>query len=416
MSSNPAAATGARGFSGASSANAPGLAEPEFAPWPRFSAEEIAKVGEVMASGKVNYWTGTEVREFEVEFARYAGAHHAIGLANGTLALDLALAVADLEPGDEVIVTPRSFVASASCVVNAGLTPVFADVDPDTQNLSAETVAAAIGPRTRAVIVVHLAGMPADMDPIVALAERRGLFVIEDCAQAHGARYRGRSVGTIGRVGTWSFCQDKIMTTGGEGGMVTTDDPALWERMWSLKDHGKNRERMLEPNPEPGKFKWVHDSFGTNFRMLEMQAAIGRVQLRALDDWKASRNANAAALRDELSRHAGLRVPVVPEGAEPCYYKCYAFLADGTEDVERTRDRFVRAVIARGVPCFVGSCPEIYRERAFASRGLGPARRLPVAKALGESSVMFLVHPGLEGDAIERTRDAIGAVARECLG
>lgn len=388
----------------------------EFAPWPRFSEEEIASVGAVMTSGKVNYWTGEEVRRFEAEFAEYVGTRHAIGLANGTLALDLALAAADLSPGDEVVVTPRSFIASASCVVNAGLRPVFADVDADTQNLTAETIEAVIGPRTRAVIVVHLAGVPADMDPIMALAERHDLFVIEDCAQAHGARYGGRSVGSIGHVGAWSFCQDKIMTTGGEGGMITTDDSALWDRMWSMKDHGKNRERMAQPNAEPGKFRWVHDSFGTNFRMLEMQGSVGRVQLRRLDDWRARRNANARAIRTQAEHHPALRVPAVPDAAEPSYYKCYLFVDTALDDVERRRDALVAGISARGVPCFVGSCPEIYRERAFADSGLAPSRRLPVARALGESSVMFLVHPGLEGAAMDHACETLDVVARECLG
>ena len=192
-----------------------------FSAWPSFTQEEADAVSRVVLSNKVNYWTGQECREFEKEFAVWAGTQYAVALANGTLALDVALKALNIGPGDEVIVTPRTFLASVSCVVTAGATPVFADVDLNTQNLSAETIAAAITPNTKAVIVVHLAGMPADMDPIMALAQQHGFYVIEDCAQAHGAKYKGRSVGSIGHIGAWSFCQDKIMTTGGEGGMVT---------------------------------------------------------------------------------------------------------------------------------------------------------------------------------------------------
>ena len=198
-----------------------------FSPWPSFTVEEADAARAVLLSNKVNYWTGTECRNFETEFAAWCGTAHAVALANGTLALDVALKALGIGPGDEVVVTPRTFMASISCVVTAGATPVFADVDPDSGNLTAATIAAVLTPRTRAVIVVHLAGWPCDMDPIMALADQHGLKVIEDCAQAHGARYKGRSVGCMGHVGAWSFCQDKIMTTGGEGGMVTTNDAEI---------------------------------------------------------------------------------------------------------------------------------------------------------------------------------------------
>ena len=175
----------------------------------------------------MNYWTGQEGREFEREFASFAGTEFAIAVGNGTLALDLALRGFGIGPGDEVIVTPRTFLASATAVINAGAIPVFADVDPDTQNITPDTVAAVITQKTKAVVCVHLAGWPCDMDGMMALAEKRGLFIIEDCAQAHGATYKGRPVGGLGHVGCWSFCQDKIMSTGGEGGMVTCNDLSL---------------------------------------------------------------------------------------------------------------------------------------------------------------------------------------------
>ncbi|WP_257550914.1 DegT/DnrJ/EryC1/StrS aminotransferase family protein [Sphingopyxis sp. DBS4] len=261
-----------------------------FAPWPSFTEEEVDAVAAVLRSNRVNYWTGEECRLFEREFAAWSDCEYAIALANGTLALDLALhglrvgAVNGGSADDEVIVTPRTFLASVSCVINAGARPVFADVDADSGNISVATIAPVLSDWTRAIIVVHLGGWPADMDPIMALAEPRGIKVIEDCAQAHGARYRGRSVGSIGHAGAWSFCQDKIMTTGGEGGMLTCNDRDLWSRMWSFKDHGKSWEAVYERAHPPG-FRWVHESIGTNWRMLEMQGAIGRIQLRRMADW-----------------------------------------------------------------------------------------------------------------------------------
>ncbi|ESQ99723.1 hypothetical protein F753_08970 [Stutzerimonas chloritidismutans AW-1] len=283
-----------------------------FSPWPSFSEEEANAVRDVILSNKVNYWTGQECREFEKEFAVWAGTEHAIALANGTVALDVALQALGIGAGDEVVVTPRTFLASVSSIVNAGAVPVFAEVDRDSQNITAETIRAVLTPRTKAVICVHLAGWPCDMDPIMALANEHDLKVIEDCAQAHGARYKERSVGSIGHVGAWSFCQDKIMTTGGEGGMVTTNDRELWSKMWSIKDHGKSWEAVYEREHAPG-FRWLHESFGTNWRMMEMQAVIGRIQLRRMPDWHATRLANCERIWAVAETLKGLRVPEVPQ-------------------------------------------------------------------------------------------------------
>ena len=393
-----------------------------FSPWPSFTTEEADAVRDVLLSNKVNYWTGTECREFEKEYAAWAGTRYAVALANGTLALDVALHALGIGPGDEVVVTPRTFIASVSCVVNAGATPVFADVDPDSGNLSAETIARVLTPRTRAVICVHLAGWPCDMDPIMALAEQHGLKVIEDCAQAHGARYKGRSVGSIGHVGAWSFCQDKIMTTGGEGGMVTTNDEALWRDMWSFKDHGKSYAAVYEREHPPG-FRWLHEGFGTNWRMLEMQAAVGRIQLRRMAAWTAAREAHAEAILAVCRRHAVLRVPEFRCNAAKCdpgcaarsgcvhaQYKCYAYVNPERLAEGWSRDRIAAEINARGVPCYQGSCSEVYLERAFDGTGWRPAARLPVAQALGETSLMFLVHPTLTAAEIDQTCKVVDEV------
>ena len=391
-----------------------------FSPWPSFTEEEVDAVSRVLRSNRVNYWTGEECRAFEREFAAWAGTEHAIALANGTVALDLALQGLGIGPGDEVVVTPRTFLASVSSVVNAGARPVFADVDPDSGNITAETIAAVLTPRTRAVIPVHLGGWPCDMDPIMELAERHGLHVIEDCAQAHGAVYKGRPVGSIGHVGAWSFCQDKIMTTGGEGGMVTTNDRALWERMWAYKDHGKSHAAVYERQHPPG-FRWLHESFGTNWRMIEMQAAIGRIQLRHMDAWRAARNANAAALRaflKDFSDSGGiLRLPVLNQ-PESChaFYKFYLYIREHKLAEGWSRDRVIAEVNSRGVPCYSGSCSEVYLEKAFDGSGLRPRKRLEMARQLGETSVMLLVHPTLTAEEIERAGHAVAEVAALASG
>jgi hypothetical protein len=382
-----------------------------FSPWPSFTAEEGEAVKNVLLSNKVNYWTGTEGREFEKEFAAYCGVNHAIALANGTLALELALYALGIGPGDEVITTSRTFIASASCIVMRGATPIIADVDADSQNLTAATIRPLITPRTKAIIAVHLAGWPCDMEPILKLAREHGLKVIEDCAQCHGAKYRGRPVGSLGDVGAFSFCQDKIMTTGGEGGMLTTNDSALWEKAWAFKDHGKSFDTVYNRQHPPG-FRWLHESFGTNWRLTEMQSTIGRIQLRRLDDWVATRRRHAAMLNEAFADLPALRLTLPSEEVFHSYYKYYVFVRPERLRTGWNRDRIMSAVTAEGVPCFSGSCSEIYLEKAFILRGYGPDNRLPMAKKLGEESLMFLVHPTLNRTDMEEIVRAVKKVLK----
>ena len=383
-----------------------------FSPWPSFSEEEANAVRDVLLSNKVNYWTGTHCREFEKEFAAYADSKFAVALANGTLALDLALNALGVGNDDEVIVTPRTFIASISTVVNAGAKPVFADVDIESQNIEAHTIEPVITSKTKAIIVVHLAGRPAEMDAIMALAEKHNLYVIEDCAQAHGAQYKGRSVGSIGHIGAWSFCQDKIMTTGGEGGMVTTNDEALWRKMWSFKDHGKSYEAVYEREHPPG-FRWLHESFGTNWRMTEMQAVIGRIQLQRMPAWTEARQRNTQAITDACSEFELIRTPEVPSYMAHACYKHYCFIRPEKLKDGWTRDRIVSEIVERGVPCFQGSCSEVYLEKAFDNTGWRPEQSLPVAKELGETSLMFLVHPTLKDSEISKTVEVVKQVLAE---
>ncbi|HLT01242.1 MAG TPA: DegT/DnrJ/EryC1/StrS aminotransferase family protein, partial [Geminicoccaceae bacterium] len=361
---------------------------------PHFDEEQIAAAAAILRSGKVNYWTGEEGRAFEQEFARACGAPFGIALANGTVALDLALHVLGIGSGDEVVVTSRSFIASASAVALCGARPVFADVDPDSQNITPASVRAVLSSRTRAIIAVHLAGWPCELDGLLSLAREHGLKLIEDCAQAHGATYDGRPVGSFGDVAAFSFCQDKIMTTAGEGGLLATADEDLWRAAWSYKDHGKSYDAMHRRDHPPG-FRWVHESLGTNWRMTEVQAAIGRRQLQRLPEWLSLRRRNAAILAERLRALPLLRVPEPPPHVGHAWYKFYVFVRPDRLAAGWTRDRVMSEIVARGIPCFVGSCSEIYRERAFADRGLGPARPLPVAEELGATSLMFLVHPTL---------------------
>ena len=381
------------------------------APWPQFDPEQIAAASRVLASGKVNTWTGQETTTFEQEFAAWCGSSYAIAMANGSLALSAAYLAIGLGAGDELITTPRTFIATASSAVLLGARPVFADVDADSGAITAESIAPLITARTKAIAVVHLGGWPADMPAICDLAQSHGLAVIEDCAQAHGARINGHSVGSFADVAAWSFCQDKIMSTAGEGGMVTTSRAELWDAMWAFKDHGKTHQAVFGRDHPPG-FRWLHERFGSNFRLTELQSAIGRLQLQRLPQWTAARTRNALLLAEALADLPAVRVPLPPEGLVHAWYKFYAFvqpeaLADGW-----SRDRILAEIAALGYPALSGSCSEIYLEKCFQDAGLAPAERLPVARLLGETSLMFLVHPTITPEQIAGYAEAVRTVVK----
>ena len=379
-----------------------------FAPWPRFEPDEVESVVGVLRSGAINYWTGSEGRRFEEEFAHHAGCAYGVAVANGTVALELALYALGIGAGDEVIVPSRTFIASSSCAVLRGAKPVLADVDRYSQNLTADTIAPRLTHHTKAIIAVHLAGWPCDMDSILELSRAHGLKVIEDCAQSHGATYNGRPIGSLGDVAAFSFCQDKIMSTGGEGGMLTTNDRTIWERAWSFKDHGKSYDAVYNRSHPPG-FRWLHESFGTNWRLTEMQSAIGRVLLRKLPASVNTRRRLAEILSRGFLPIAGLRVTRPPERIGHSYYKYYAFVRPEKLRPGWNRDRIMAAINAEGIPCFSGSCSEIYLEKAFPD-DMRPRERHSVARELGETSLMFLVHPTLSDNDMFDTCRAVARV------
>lgn len=385
-----------------------------FSPWPSFSEEEAVAINNVLMSNKVNYWTGHEGREFESEFAEFVGVEYAIALANGSVALDVALHSLGVTDGDEVIVTSRTFIASASSIVLAGATPVFADVDIDSQNITPDSISSMITAKTKAIICVHLAGWPCDMDEIMKVAKANRLYVVEDCAQAHGALYKGVSVGSIGDVGCWSFCQDKIMSTGGEGGMVTTNNKALWSSMWAYKDHGKSWNAVYEKE-HPHGFRWLHESFGTNYRMTEMQAAIGRIQLKRMGLWHKKRQYNAKRIWAFAGALKGIRVPDLPSHIEHAAYKCYVFVEPSLLSEDWSRDKIVEEINGLGVPCFTGSCSEVYREKAFVNKKISSSLPLKAAKELGDTSLMFLVHPTISNLELKKTCDVLKQVMEKAV-
>jgi dTDP-4-amino-4,6-dideoxygalactose transaminase len=383
--------------------------------WPFYDDDEIAAVTAVLRSGRVNQWTGPDVFAFEEACAERFGGDRAIALANGSVALELALRAFGIGPGDEVIVSPRSFVASASCARLVGATPVFADVDADSGNITVDSVARVLTDRTRAVVPVHLAGWPADIPGIMDLVRGRDVKVIEDCAQAHGAEIDGASVGSFGDAAAFSFCQDKIISTGGEGGLLTIRDEAAWKWAWSFKDHGKDLEKSTAPAGESGMFRWLHDRVGTNWRLTGPQAAIGRIQLGKLEGWNAARARNAAIWAEALGKVERLRVPL-PAGnsLRHAFYKLY-FAIDGGSDAEAAhlRSEILRRAASEGVRVFSGSCSEIYLEEAFADL---PRPDCTVSRSLGARSLMVEVHPTLRPDLLKMRAERLAEIAAAVLG
>jgi dTDP-4-amino-4,6-dideoxygalactose transaminase len=378
--------------------------------WPYYAEDEIAAAADVLRSGKVNQWTGPEVKAFQDACTERFQGGHGIALTNGSVALELALRAFGIGPGDEVIVSPRSFMASASCVNLVGATPVFADVDRDSGNLTAATIRAALTERTRAVIPVHIGGWPADMPAIMALAAEHDFKVIEDCAQAHGTTIEGRPAGSFGDAATFSFCQDKIISTGGEGGFTSFQDLDTWKWAWSFKDHGKNWDKVSMPAVAPG-FRWLHDMVGTNWRLTGPQAAIGLVQLRKLDEWVEIRRRNAAIWTRALSQVPGLRVPQAPAGVAVAPYRLYLYV-EGGEPAEAKRNEIIRRAEAEGIRVFSGSCSEIYLEQAYADRDRPD---LPVARELGKTSLAVECHPTLRPELIERRAERLARIASDVL-
>lgn len=373
------------------------LNHPLLSPWPLYEADEIAAATQTLVSGKVNYWTGDLGKLFEVEYAKSVGKKYGIALSNGTVALELALRVLRVEAGDEVIVTSRSYVASASCVLLLGATPVFADVEFDSGNISVESIASLITDKTKAIIPVHIGGWPCDMPSIMALASQHDLKVVEDCAQAHGALVAGKPVGAWGHASIFSFCQDKIISTGGEGGMLLLDDTHAYKQAWAYKDIGRSYDAVFQKEHPPG-FRWLTESAGSNFRMTEYQAAIGLKQLAKLPGWISKRNHHANAVIHVLKQFKFLDTPVFrdDDGNKNAYYRLYAKIKSGFDQLvfnnKSLRDYLISQLEEEGVPCFSGACSEIYREKLFSEQGFAPRQRLLNASYFSEQAFCFLVH------------------------
>jgi dTDP-4-amino-4,6-dideoxygalactose transaminase len=334
-------------------------------PWPAFDEPAIRAVEEVLRSGKVNYWTGRKGMEFEKRFAAWQGSKYAVSVATGTAALHVGLTVLGLGPGDEVIVPSYTFIASSFAIVQAGAIPRFADVNLEDHCLSVASAEPLVNERTKAIMPVHLYGNVCDMEHIRAFAQKHKLFVIEDNAEAFGGAYRGRKTGTLGDIAGCSFCQNKTFTTGGEGGMVTTDNEDLAWRARSFRDHGYDVKERLNLLEMEQKLPYIHNMVGWNYRMTEVQSAIGLAELDRMDTWNMPRRRRNAqiildALADEpLVKHRPIDTPARQNG-----WYVMAFSLD-IENMRCDIGEFVKAAGAEGAPCWKVFWPQCHTERAF---------------------------------------------------
>ncbi len=333
--------------------------------WPQFDENAIKAVEAVLRSGKVNYWTGKRGMEFEKQFAEWQGSRYAISVATGTAALHVALTSLGIGPGDEVIVPSYTFIASSFSIVQAGAIPRFADVNLEDHCLSVESAEKLVTKRTKAIMPVHLYGNVCDMGQILAFAKRHNLYVIEDNAEAFGGAYKGKKTGTLGHMAGCSFCQNKTFTTGGEGGMVTTDDEELAWKARSFRDHGYDVKQRLSLLELEQKLPYIHNMVGWNYRMTEMQSAIGLAELARMDTWNMPRRRrNAQILVNALKTSRRIEhFPVdTPERQNGWYVLAFSL---EVENMKCDLKQFVAAVAAEGAPVWKVFWPQCHTERAF---------------------------------------------------
>ena len=414
--------------------NGEGIAELGFPMWPAFAPETLEDVLEPIRTGKVNYWTGKKGMEFEEKWAEYIGAKMAISCTNGTAALHIAIASLGIGPGDEVIVPSYSFIASSFSVVQAGAIPVFCDVTDD-HTIDPAKIEELITPKTKGIIVVHLYGVVADMGPILEIAKKHNLKVIEDCAQCFGGEYKGIKAGMIGDVGCFSFCQSKHFTTGGEGGMVVTNDEDLGWECRSFRDHGYDVKTRMNMLALEEKLPYIHTRVGFNYRMTEIQSVIGINELKRFENWNLARRFKYAKMYDEA--FAGLegiaKLPVNTEERK-CSYWWYPINLD-IDKLDCNAAQFVKALMAKNIPCYGIQWPEAYEEKAYREHnGFGSAKfpfesseytnpesvkydqvLCPNAKRLRDVTFSVFLHPSWEEEHINAVIAGVKATLKEHL-
>lgn len=381
--------------------------------WPNYSENEIKKVIRVIKSGKVNYVNGKLGKKFENLFSKWVKRKYSVALANGTVALELAIKSLKLPPKSEILVTARSFFSSASVIVRAGFVPKFLDVDLYTQNILIKDIKKKISKKTKAIICVHLAGNPCDMKNIINISKKYRLKIIEDCAQAHGARIDEKIVGSFGDVSAWSFCNDKIISTLGEGGMVSTNNKKIYNYINSYKDHGLSLKKKKNLNQ---KFIYNKDFFGSNYRLTEVQSAIGIAQLLKINDTLKKRNYIAKKyikIFEKFNNFFYFYKP--PSNIKNSWYRFYVFIKKDLKNFQSIRDKIIYNLNKNGILCYYGACPEIYLENAFKNSNYRSKKRLYNCSILGKTSIALDINHTLSKKTININSKKIYKVLKKLL-
>ncbi len=361
--------------------------------WPNFDKNLISKVNSIISSGKINYTEGSYGIKFEKEFSKFVGNKYSVAICNGTAALEVAIKSLRLPKNSEILVPARSFFSSASCIVNTGYVPVFVDVDLSTQNISIDDIKKKITKKTKAIICVHLAGLPCDMYGIKKIINKKKISIIEDCSQAHGASIDNKQVGSFGDISTWSFCNDKIISTLGEGGMISTNKKKLYLFCKRIINHGTN----LKDNKKTEKFIYNKDYFGTNLRITEIQSCAGLEQLKKLKKIQKKRENISKSYHKILSRYKSYFNCYYPsKKIKSAWYRLYFFLRTDLKKYQKLRFKIIQDLRKNNLKCFTGSCPEIYLEKAFKKLNNSKIIRLKNCKTLGETSIALEINHTLK--------------------
>ncbi len=380
--------------------------------WPHYSNRIANLVKKTILSGKVNYWTGNLCEKFENKFSKFIDVKYCCSISNASVGLEIALNALDIKKNDEVIVPSRTYITSASAILRVNAKPIFADIEKNSLNIDINSIKKNINRNTKAIICVHLAGYPCDMENILKIAKKNNLKVIEDCSQAHGAMIKNRSVGSFGDISVWSFCNDKIISTGGEGGMIACNNKTIYKKIWSIKDCGRSYDKIRKKTTKVG-YRWLYDSIGTNFRMTEMQAAIGILQLKELKSYLKKRNRNANILRNALKKINFIDFQNVDKKLYHAYYR-FTILVNKTKIKKgNSRDTILKQLINNKIPATVGVCPELYKEKVFHKFRKKYTDKY-YAKEVGKNIICFSVDPSISEKNMQSISNKIKRIMKNC--
>lgn len=357
--------------------------------WPSYSLKEANDVKQAIIKSNLNYWTGKETLKFEKKFSNFFGLKYALAISNASTGLDIAIKALNIQKNDEVIVSPKSYYSSVSCIIKNKAKPIFIDVNLNSHCFDENKIEEKITNKTKLILCVHLGGFPCNMKKIKKIAKKYNLFILEDCSQAHGAMIGNKFVGTFGDISVWSFCNDKIISTG-EGGVISSNKKKLFKKIWSLKENGRDYDAVYSKKHKFG-YKWIHNHLGYNYRMTEMQAILGLNQLNKLNKNISIRNYFYQQIIKNYENFEAVKFQKIPKSYTNSFYRLYAIVNLNFIKSEWDRDRLIKYLNKIGIDCNVGSCSELYKEKGI-KKYFKNNHILPNAEILSKNSIAFNIH------------------------